>query len=255
VIIKVSAAKKRGLNFQKIDALKNKKSIKVGNAVVLTGANGSGKTTIIDSVALSSGLAGRYSSSHTQKDYQLSSLDFKDALRQVGGLTLYEGRKKLVFDLVLRYRGEEARVRPMALDTMEDVMMCFRPSGSHGEVNGMRLLNMLKDVEEQKDSRLLFLFDEPEAGLSLEICMGIGRRLQELCKKAVESKNLKVMIATQNPFILFLCEAGGATRLDLGKWIRSDPFEDVRAMVRQHKKGDKDGEEATHAKEEAPHRS
>lgn len=252
MIIKLDDLRKRGHILRKLKALDRKKSFEVANAVVLTGANGSGKTTLLNSIALSAGLAGRYSSSRTT--YQFSGLDLDEGKESIGGAALYKGSKKMKFDLVLRFRGDETKARPIALDTMEDIMMCMGPKGSHGEVNVRKMIKVLKEAEEEnkKGSRLLLLLDEPEAGLGLDLAMAVANKLSGICKQAIESKTFKIIIATQNPFILFVCEQAGAMRVDLGGWLRKeDPFEELRSLIA---KGIGDGK-GTQAKKEDHQRS
>lgn len=224
--IKLLSKAERGRLLQKAKGLDGKSTFDVGNAVLLTGANGAGKTVLIDALAASAGLSGRYSSSKTS--YAYSSLDSRSATEDHGGASLVEGRSKIKFDLVLRYRGEETRKGPIALDTLEDIMSIMTSEGSHGQVSLHRLGTLLVEAREyleKKKGSLLVLLDEPETAIGPDYLLRMVDRLHILCEQAMRMDRFKIVIATQNPFLVFGIESGGATRLDLGGWYEDiDPF-------------------------------
>ena len=219
--------KQRGWLFKKAEGLaKLQYPVEANNAILLTGANGAGKTVLIDSLAASAGLGGRYSSSETT--YSHTDLDMANAIKDHGGAVLTADGEKARFDLVLRYRGEETRKSPLALDTFEDMMGLMGPSGSHGQVALVRLSKLLKDAEsylKKPRKRLLLMLDEPETAVGPDLLLFIGNHLHRLTKRALRMKRFTVVVATQSPFLALSLERAGATRLDLGGWYKNiDPF-------------------------------
>ena len=235
----IKFSKTKGILFQKCEFLKDRKeTLKTSNAIVLTGANGSGKTVLLNSLALAAGLGDRYSSSKTE--YRYSGMDIRDAEEKFIGASLYEDKTELKFDIVLRFRGEEAKVMPIAMDTEEDMTMIFAQHGSHGQANIAKMGEIMTKCKEEvgKNSKILLAFDEPETGLDLETQMLISRRLNEICaavnRPGSSIDKLKVVVATQNPFILGACLLGGATRIDMGRWTGAkDPFKDLEPVTKQ----------------------
>jgi len=204
---------------------------------VVTGANGSGKSTLLNGVAAAGGLGDRYSSSKTT--YQYSGLEKNEAEKTYGGVALIgDDGEPVEFDRVIRFRGEETRKSPIAMDTMEDMELIFGSQGSHGEVTqrklGKALMETMDVLEANPDERLLLLLDEPEAGLGLDFVMAAGMRISEICKQAMTSDNFRIVIVTQNPFMLVAALAAKATRIDLGGWLRDfDPYEVMVPLAEQ----------------------
>jgi len=225
--VEIQFSKKRGRLFQKCDFLKDRKrALKTSNAIVLTGANGAGKTVLLNSLAFAAGLGDRYSSSKTS--YRYSSVDARNAEENFAGASLYEEKTELKFDVVLRFRGEEAKVMPIALDTEEDMAMISAQHRSHGQANIAKLGEIMKECKEEvkKNSKILLAYDEPETGLDLETQILVARRLYEVCEAVNRHGHLmyqlKIIVATQNPFILAACVLGGATRIDMGGWMDAE---------------------------------
>ena len=224
--MKIRLKSNQGTLLSRIEFLKGKESVNVNNAVVLTGANSSGKTVLIDSIAVSAGLGGVYSSSKTQHMY--SSLDLQETINERGGAYLSNDKTQISFNLVLRYRGEGAKAKPDSVDTMEDVLNIVTAQGSHGQTASHRLMRVLQEVEEylkKEKGKLLLLLDEPEVAMGPDHLLFVASRIRRLCEMANRLNRFKIVVATQNPFILHACEQSEATRLDLGGWVQGvDPF-------------------------------
>lgn len=223
--IRFDAMEKRGTRLQELEAFRDKQGFDVSQAVVLTGAGGTGKTTFLDALAYSGGLGDRYSSSATT--YRYSNLEMNDLSKTHAG-AWFAGEEKIQFDRVLRFRGDEVKARPLAMDTMEDMQLMFSNRGSHGQVNINRLGALLQQSGEylkDETGKLLVALDEPEAGLGMDVIFRLTDHLSLLCRKAVRSKRLWTVIATQCPFFVMVCQDAGATRLDLGGWRWGDPME------------------------------
>jgi hypothetical protein len=223
-------------------SLKRIPTTPVGKAIVLTGSNGTGKTALINSFARAAGLGIRFSSSHSKyDDPSCTALDMNEAQSTCGGASLYKDDNSgpLTFDAVFRYRGDETRMMPIAMDTEEDFTNLFGMRASHGQVNLAKLGKLLKDARAdlKKGSKLLLLFDEPETGFSIDIVALVAKRFRELCEELITPHSLlfnsNVVISTQSPFILKSCELGGATRIDLGGWMtdNKDPFKELDDAV------------------------
>lgn len=216
---------KQGTRLLDIEAIQNKREIPTAQSVVLTGAGGSGKTTLLDSLAFSGGLGDRYSSSATS--YQYTGLEMNE-LRKTHAGAYFGENKKIKFHRVLRFRGDEVRARPISMDTMEDMQLIMGSRGSHGEVNINRLATIFQQVGEYlkgETGNLLVALDEPEAGLGMDIIFRLTDHLTTLCEKAFDGSRLWVVIATQCPFFVMVCEKAGATRVDLGGWKWGDPMD------------------------------
>lgn len=228
----------RGRYFKevKVDTIFPAGEITVGNSIVLTGSNGSGKSTILNSLALAGGLGDRYSSK--KSTYSYSHIDLDEAREKYRGLSIMDGEKEITFPLVLRYRADETRMMPLAMDLDEDLYQLFDGRGSHGETNLKRLGRIAKQVKDNlsgEKATTLLLLDEPEAGLSLDIIRIIGRQLTKLSIIAgQEESHLKLIVATQHPSILRDCLLGFSQRIDLGGWFGGkDPFEEEHIQKRR----------------------
>jgi predicted ATPase len=225
MLIRFDDKEKQGTRFQEIEAFQGRREIVTSQAVVLTGAGGTGKTTLLDALAYSGGLGDRYSSSATT--YRYSNLEMNDLSKTHAG-AWFADDEKVEFDRVLRFRGDEVKARPLAMDTMEDMQLMFSNRGSHGQVNINRLGALLQQSGEylkDEKGKLLVVLDEPEAGLGMDVIFRLTDHLSLLCRKAVRSKRLWTVIATQCPFFVMVCQDAGATRLDLGGWRWGDPME------------------------------
>lgn len=225
MLLRFEVMEKRGTRLQEIEAFRDKQEIDVSQAVILTGRGGAGKSTLLDALAYSGGLGDRYSSSATT--YQYSNLEMNDLSKTHAG-AWFADDEKVQFDRVLRFRGDEVKARPLAMDTIEDMQLLFSNRGSHGEVNINRLGVLLQQAGEylkNETGKLLVALDEPEAGLGMDVIFRLTDHLSLLCRKAVTTNRLWVVIATQCPFFVMVCQDAGATRVDLGGWKWGDPMD------------------------------
>lgn len=195
---------------------------------VLTGANGVGKTALIDGLAYSCGMTGRYMSNEYRTNYD--ALEMSDLKDNVSGVHLADNEgTPLEFERILRYRADETRARPLALDTEADLMQLLSSHGSHGEVNWKRLDYVMgmgkRFIEGNPGKLLLWLLDEPESGLSFDRIVMIANVFRGVSEVVAgkEKGRFAMVVATQHPLIVesFV----GDSRLDLGGWTDGDPFE------------------------------
>ena len=252
--IKILPAETHGKHFQETTLAKRAGQVlQSHNVLVLTGANGAGKSTLIDALSASAGLGGRYSSSETK--YQYSRLDMRDTQDRCKGAVLVDPVDETPFqyDLILRYRGEEARVLPLSMDTTEDIQMLFSGKGSHGQVSFNRFIRIIEKTQaflKEPKGRMLCILDEPETALGLDYLFAVSNVLAHLCQRALHNDHLHVIVATQSPFIFEAMSSVDSTRIDLGGWYQDiDPFPATISLVTTYYKNLKAQENRLQAKE------
>lgn len=210
--------------IKRLKLFEKRSELVLGPATVLTGANGSGKTSIINAIAAGLGLCDQYSTRTVSQSVQVHHIDLAHVMELYGLLKTDQN-----FDEVFCYRGDQGGRTPIALDAMEDVMAIFDSKGSHGEVNLAKFAkHILVPAKSLIDNGkfVLLLMDEPECGFSPEYIIDLCIFLVNAIGKAKLdfAPSLNMVLTTQNPLVLYTALDAGATRIDLGGWKKKDPF-------------------------------
>jgi predicted ATPase len=209
--------------IKRLDFFSKLNEIELDSATILTGANGSGKTSFINAVAAGLDLCDQYSSRTVSQKVQMHSSYLSQAVELYGLL-----KTDSKFDEVFCFRGDQGGRMPLALDSFEDVNFIFGSKGSHGEVNINRFANMVLKPSKQfflDKKSILLLMDEPDCGFSPEYMVDICAIIEWVIISSIVNDNCNVIITTQNPLVLYTALDAGATRIDLGGWQgEGDPF-------------------------------
>jgi predicted ATPase len=214
--------------IKRLPFFKSKTSLELEPATVLTGANGSGKTSFINALAAGLGMCDNYVTRRASKEASFPEVALDRAIRLWGLLNTDS-----TFDEVYRFSGGSGGKRPLSADTMEDIVWIMGSKASHGEVNLNRLIrSVLRPAKEkrEKGDSILLLIDEPECGLSPERVSDVEAIVRSLVFDAINNSaesigNLTVLVSTQSPLILFGTKATGANHIDMGGWQSDkDPF-------------------------------
>ncbi|HEU4512917.1 MAG TPA: AAA family ATPase [Nocardioidaceae bacterium] len=173
---------------------------------LLVGENGTGKSTIVEAVAMAFGLSPEGGSIHARHATRDSESDLWRSIR----LERAAGAPRWGFFL----RAE----------TMHGLYTYLEGVGgprlhelSHGE-------SFLEVLRSRFDSPGLYCLDEPEAALSFSAQMALVGTLHELAGKGAQ-----ILCATHSPLLAAL---PGATLLEVGPWgIRRSAYEDLELVA------------------------
>ena len=176
----------------------------------LVGENGSGKSTIVEGVAMAYGLSPEGGSNQARHSTRASESPLGNALHLTRGL----GAGRWGFFLRAEtmhgfYTYLEANPNPSRDEPLFHEM-------SHGE-------SFLAILRTRFDSPGFYCLDEPEAGLSFSSTLGLIGALHDL----VESGG-QVLCATHSPI---LAAMPGATLLEVGEWgLRSTTWDELELV-------------------------
>ncbi|HEY8590399.1 MAG TPA: AAA family ATPase [Naasia sp.] len=165
----------------------------LGPVTVLVGENGTGKSTIVEAVAMAFGLSGEGGSSSAMHATRPSESALHDSLQLVRGA----GGSRRGFFL----RAETMHGLYTYLDSV------WGDSGLHSLSHGESFLEV---VDSRFRDRGLWVLDEPEAALSFSGAMALLGALNRL----VADGGSQVILSTHSPL---LAAIDGATILELGE--------------------------------------
>lgn len=186
----------------------------------LIGENGTGKSTLVEAVAVAAGMNPEGGSRHFTYATRDSHSDLWRAVRLVRG----SRRPKSEFFL----RAESFFTAASYLETLpEDA---FKPYGgrslheqSHGE-------SFLAVVLNRFGPNGLYILDEPEAALSTQNCLTLLRRMHELVEQGSQ-----FVVATHSPIVLaypdatiYRCDDDGLEPVD---YDDAEPVELTRSFL------------------------
>ncbi|HEY4280504.1 MAG TPA: AAA family ATPase [Conexibacter sp.] len=163
------------------------------NVTFLVGENGSGKSTLIEALAVAAGMNPEGGSSNFAFSTRPEEGSFADALRLVRGVkrprTDFFLRAESVFNAAT-YLERLKREDPYGETTFDSYGGTSLHEQSHGE-------SFLAIVVNRFGGSGLYLLDEPEAALSVQNCMTLLRRIDELV-----ADGSQFVIATHSPVVL-----------------------------------------------------
>lgn len=173
---------------------------------VLVGENGSGKSTIVEAIAMAFGLSAEGGSPHVRVSTRSTESDLHTSMRLV------------------RSAGASRWGYFMRAETMHGVYTHVERLGgspdpvfhemSHGE-------SFLSVLSIKFDSPGFYVLDEPESALSFTGCLGLLARLHEL----TAGGRAQALIATHSPIVAAI---PGATIYEVGEWgYRQTAWEDL----------------------------
>lgn len=188
--------------------------LELGSATVFVGENGTGKSTIVEAIAVAFGLSAEGGSTGAN----LHTRESESALWQHLSLARAPGGSR---------RGFFLRAETMhGFFTYLEQNPGMRPEPrfhemSHGE-------SFLEVIVDRFRGRGLWVLDEPESALSFSGCLALVGALQDLLAEG----GSQVILSTHSPI---LARLGGAQILEVGEWgIRESRWEDLE-LVRNWK--------------------
>jgi predicted ATPase len=182
----------------------------------LVGENGSGKSTILEGIAVAAGLNAEGGTSNFSYETRESHSSLWESLKLVRGArrprTDFFLRAESLFTSAT-YLDEMSRDEPQTLNGYGGVSLHER---SHGE-------SFLAVMLERFGADGFYVMDEPEAALSAQNCLTCLRRIHELVNAGSQ-----FIIATHSPIILAYPESTIYECWDEG--IREIHYEDATAV-------------------------
>jgi predicted ATPase len=185
----------------------------LGRATVLVGENGTGKSTLVEAVAMAFGISPEGGSPNTVHATRPSESSLHEHLTLVrnGGAARFgyflraETMHGLYTYLEQHPRHPAAGPEPVFHDM------------SHGE-------SFLALIRDRFRDRGLWVLDEPESALSFTGCMALLAHLTDL----LEDDRNQVILSTHSPLLAGL---PGATILEVGEWgLRRATWEDTELV-------------------------
>lgn len=178
----------------------------LGPATVLTGENGTGKSTLVEAIAQAYGLNVEGGSTSVMHSTRPSESELGEHLQLVRGA----GAPKQGFFL----RAE----------TMHSLLTYYEEIGvggaMHERSHGESFLDM---VTERSRIRGLWLLDEPESALSLSGCLALLGLLRDLAEGGSQ-----IILSTHSPVLAAL---PGADLLEVGEWgLRRTEYDDLELV-------------------------
>jgi len=175
---------------------------------LLIGENGSGKSTIVEAVAMAFGLSAEGGTRHTQH----STRETESALHRWIGLERSAGAARWGFFL----RAETMH----GFYTYQEQHAGPHDPRFHELSHGKSFLEILRT---RFDSPGLYCLDEPEAALSFSAQIALVATMHELALDGAQ-----VLCATHSPLIAAL---PGASILEVGDWgIRESSYDDLELV-------------------------
>ncbi|MGO3151589.1 MAG: AAA family ATPase [Galactobacter sp.] len=185
----------------------------LGQATVITGENGVGKSTLVEGIAVAYGLNPEGGSTGAQVRSRRSESALPAHLRLVRGI----GSSKRGF--FLRAETMHGFYTYLEDNPGTDPEPVFHER-SHGE-------SFLDLVESRALVRGLWVLDEPESALSLNGCLCLMRSLMDLIDRGSQ-----VILSTHSPVLAGL---PGATLLEAGDWGLRESDYDSLDLVRAYR--------------------
>ena len=183
----------------------------LGPLTVLVGENGSGKSTIVEAVAMAFGMSPEGGTTHHRPTSRASESPLHELLRLSRG----GGSRQGFF---------------LRAETMHGHYTYLESSGSPGPAylemsHGEGFLEVLRQRFVRPG---LYLLDEPESALSFSGCLGLVGVLLDL----VATGTSQVVVATHSPVV---AAVPGARILELGPWgLRASAWDDLD-LVAHHR--------------------
>lgn len=173
-----------------IPAVQKLESIKFNNPVTfLVGENGTGKSTIIEAIAIAAG----FNAEGGTKNYSFSSQDTSSSLSE--GITLVRGSKREKYGYFLRaesFYTTANYAESGTFDKFGPIPILFNGKHIHEQSHGEAFLSIVNDFRPG-----LFIFDEPEAAFSPQRVMALMVAIHRLVKQGSQ-----FIIATHSPMLL-----------------------------------------------------
>src|SRR4051794_7584887 len=164
----------------------------LGPATVLVGENGTGKSTIVEAIAMAYGLNPEGGSRHTRHTTRRSESALASAL------TLSRGIDARGWGYFLR------------AETMHGLYSYLEGIGDNGRLHQMSHGESFLDILGTRFTKPgFYVLDEPESALSFTGCLALVGVLQELIRRG----RSQVLVATHSPVVAAL---PGARILELG---------------------------------------
>jgi predicted ATPase len=151
----------------------------------LAGENGSGKSTIIEAIAIASG----FNAEGGTKNYNFTSQNTSSSLHTRLALVRGPVREKAGYFL----RAESFYTTANYADTGMDAPLYFDNKRIHEQSHGEAFLSIAKEFRPNG----LYIFDEPESALSPKRLFALMRRMRELVEEGSQ-----FIIATHSPILL-----------------------------------------------------
>ena len=186
----------------------------LGPSTVLVGENGSGKSTIVEAIAMAFGLNPEGGSTHARHQTRATESPLYRALRLVRA----PGASRWGFFLraetmhgLYSYLDEHARADAASLHEL-----------SHGE-------SFLEVLRTRFDESGLYVLDEPESALSFAGCLSLVRLLRDVARTGTA----QILVATHSPVVAAL---PGAQIYEVGpEGLRSTTWDQLD-LVAHHRR-------------------
>ncbi|MGQ0629572.1 MAG: AAA family ATPase [Sporichthyaceae bacterium] len=172
-------------NLAPVEQLLNR-GLSLGPATVLVGENGSGKSTIVEAIAMAFGLNSEGGSTHARHSTRASESALHEALHLIRAPGAsrwgYFLRAETMHGLYSYLEENPGRRSERRLHEL-----------SHGE-------SFLEVLRTRFDESGLYVLDEPESALSFAGCLSLVRLLHDICR----SGTAQVIVATHSPVVAAL---------------------------------------------------
>jgi predicted ATPase len=162
----------------------------------LIGENGTGKSTLVEAIAIAAGMNPEGGSSSFSYSTRASHSGLADSVR------LVRGARRPRTDFFLRAESfftAATYLEDIREETNEDALKPYGVSSLHEKSHGESFLAL---VVNRFGPDGFYLLDEPEAALSTQNCLTLLRRVHELV-----SEGSQFVIATHSPIVLAYPEA------------------------------------------------
>lgn len=179
----------------------------LGRATVLVGANGAGKSTIVEAIAMTYGMNAEGGSTGARNATFVSESPLHESLRIVRG----PGATRWGYF-----------IRAETMHGLFTYLESSKREGFHELSHGESFLQLLDSCRFQSDG--LFVLDEPEAGLAFEAQLVLLGKLIAM----VERDGTQILLATHSPI---LASMPGATLIELNdEGFRRTTWEDLAVV-------------------------
>jgi len=171
--------------------------VSLGSATVLVGENGSGKSTVVEAIALAYGLSpegGSVGARHSTRGSESQLWDHLQLVRNAGATKRGYFLRAETMHGLFTYLEQNAGFRG-------DIAFHER---SHGE-------SFIDLVEDRFKYAGLWVLDEPESALSFNGCLA----LLALLKAKMSDGKSQIVLSTHSPLLAAL---PGATIYEVGEW-------------------------------------